>query len=258
MNYYPFHIGDYLAHTSHLEPWEDIAYRRLLDLYYLSETILPLDVEELARLIRMRDESALIQSILVEFFEQTSEGWRHERCEREISHMQDKQAKARASAKASVNARRANAERTFNERSTDVELPTPTPTPIPKEKNKNITAIAAPDGVSNETWDAFKALRKAKKAPISNRALQGIASEALKAGWTVEQAMVEMLARGWTGFKAEWVQKKEASKETFYEREMRARREEVRRLAPGVAARDPFDPFTFDMEVTPNAAIESD
>ena len=34
MIYYPFHIGDYIAHTAHLDPIEDCAYRRLLDAYY--------------------------------------------------------------------------------------------------------------------------------------------------------------------------------------------------------------------------------
>ena len=37
MNYYPFHIGDYASHTRHLTLMEDLAYRRLLDLYYLHE-----------------------------------------------------------------------------------------------------------------------------------------------------------------------------------------------------------------------------
>ena len=41
MNYYPFHIGDFTAHTSHLTWEEDIAYRRMLDVYYLREKPLP-------------------------------------------------------------------------------------------------------------------------------------------------------------------------------------------------------------------------
>jgi uncharacterized protein YdaU (DUF1376 family) len=44
MNYYPFHVGDYAAHTAHLEPMEDLAYRRMLDAYYLRESPLPVDV----------------------------------------------------------------------------------------------------------------------------------------------------------------------------------------------------------------------
>ena len=142
MNYYPFHLGDYASHTGHLDPMEDLAYRRMLDAYYLREGQLPADVAEIARLVRLRDHAATVRDVLNEFFEQTPEGWRHVRCDEEILRMQDKQAKARASAHASVNARKAkaqqphsestaNVERTLSERSTDVQLPTPTPTPTP-------------------------------------------------------------------------------------------------------------------------------
>ena len=142
INYYPFHLGDYASHTGHLDPMEDLAYRRMLDAYYLREGQLPADVNEVARLVRLRDHAATIRDVLNEFFEQTPEGWRHVRCDEEILRMQDKQAKARASAHASVNARKAKAqqpqsesttndERTLNERSTGVKLPTPTPIPTP-------------------------------------------------------------------------------------------------------------------------------
>jgi uncharacterized protein YdaU (DUF1376 family) len=128
INYYPFHLGDYAAHTAHLEPMEDLAYRRMLDLYYRTEKPLS-DPSEIARLIRMREHAATIRDVLNEFFEATDDGWVHARCEAEIAKMQDKQAKARASAQASVNARSTNAQRTLNERPAAVELPTPTPTP---------------------------------------------------------------------------------------------------------------------------------
>jgi len=35
--WYKFHLGDYITHTTHLSDAEDLAYRRLLDLYYMSE-----------------------------------------------------------------------------------------------------------------------------------------------------------------------------------------------------------------------------
>ncbi len=143
MNYYPFHLGDYASHTAHLEPMEDLAYRRMLDLYYLRECALPGDPAEVARLIRLRGEIEAIETVLREFFtfSEDDKCFIHMRCEQELSRMQDKQTKAKASAEASVNARRANAQRTLNERSmnaertdsersTEVELPTPTPTPI--------------------------------------------------------------------------------------------------------------------------------
>lgn len=139
MNYYPFHVGDYAAHTSHLDPLEDLAYRRMLDLYYLRECALPHDPAEVARLIRMRGNVAEVTAVLREFFTEIEGGWANGRCDEEILRMQDKQMKAKASAEASVAARRAKAEghrstlaeRTLNERSTDAELPTPTPTPTP-------------------------------------------------------------------------------------------------------------------------------
>ena len=146
MNYYPFHLGDYAAHTGHLEPMEDLAYRRLLDQYYLREGPLPADTETTAKLVRMRSFKADVESVLNEFFTLTADGWTHGRCTQEIEKMQDKQAKARVSAQASVNARKVksmsvrstDAQEASNERSTnvqknqtDVKLPTPTPTPTP-------------------------------------------------------------------------------------------------------------------------------
>ncbi len=92
MNYYPFHLGDYASHTGHLEPMEDLAYRRMLDAYYLRETPLPAPVPEVARLIRMRQNVTEVEVVLNEFFLLTSEGWRHSRCDEEIAKMQDKQA----------------------------------------------------------------------------------------------------------------------------------------------------------------------
>ena len=130
MNYYPFHVGDYAAHTAHLDLLEDLAYRRMLDLYYLRECALPHDPAEVARLIRMRGNVAEVTAVLREFFTEFEGGWVNGRCEEEILRMKDKQTKAKASAEASVAARRAKAEghrstpaeRTLNERSTDAEL----------------------------------------------------------------------------------------------------------------------------------------
>lgn len=134
MNYYPFHIGDYIAHTAHLDPIEDCVYRRLLDAYYMTEGPLQGEVAQIARQIRMKANLAEVEQVLGEFFESTGAGWVHKRCEAEIARMHEKSAKAKASAEASVNARKAkskqkqsagetNAQRTLSERLTNVELP---------------------------------------------------------------------------------------------------------------------------------------
>ena len=53
MNYYSFHIGDYASHTRGLTLIEDLAYRRILDLYYLSESPLFGEYDLVARKIGM-------------------------------------------------------------------------------------------------------------------------------------------------------------------------------------------------------------
>jgi len=73
------------------------------------------------------------------------------------------------------------------------------------ETKKKATGVAPPEGVSDSVWQEFKSLRKAKKAPITQRAIDAISSEAKKAGWTLEKALEECVVRGWQAFKADWV-----------------------------------------------------
>jgi len=72
---------------------------------------------------------------------------------------------------------------------------------------KRTTSVAPPEGVSNSVWQEFKTLRKAKRAPITQRAIDAISSEAQKIGWTLEKALEECVVRGWQAFKADWVVK---------------------------------------------------
>jgi uncharacterized protein YdaU (DUF1376 family) len=116
LNYYAFHLGDYAAHTSHLDPLEDIAYRRLIDLHMLLERPLPLDVDELARKIRMRDHAATVRDVLNEFFIRTDDGWTNDRCMKEI-------AKYQSNKDAAKRAGQASAERRTQKKATTVERP---------------------------------------------------------------------------------------------------------------------------------------
>ena len=87
MHSYQFHIGDYVTHTKHLTPLEDIAYRRLLDHYYLHEQ--PIRQREIARQIGMRDYEQEVLSVLEEFFVSTESGYIHERADREIAKFRE-------------------------------------------------------------------------------------------------------------------------------------------------------------------------
>jgi uncharacterized protein YdaU (DUF1376 family) len=78
MHYYQFSIGDYRAATAHLSNEEDLAYRRLLDMYYDTEAKIPTDTQWVARRIRM--DAAVVLSVLNDMFEQHDDGWFHARC----------------------------------------------------------------------------------------------------------------------------------------------------------------------------------
>ncbi len=86
MIWYKFHLGDYITHTTHLSDAEDLAYRRLLDLYYMSEAPIPLDTSVVARKIRL--DLDITESVLSEFFEITEEGYQNTRCDAEIAKYQ--------------------------------------------------------------------------------------------------------------------------------------------------------------------------
>jgi uncharacterized protein YdaU (DUF1376 family) len=138
VHYFQFNIGDYASHTRHLSLMEDLAYRRLLDAYYLRESELPLCTIEVSRIISMRFNIEDVEQVLTEFFERTETGWFHKRAEAEIAHFRDKRQKA-------SNAGKASAERRSNVRSTDVQ-----PTNNHKPITNNQEPLIEPKG-SSET-----------------------------------------------------------------------------------------------------------
>ena len=104
--------------------------------------------------------------------------------------------------------------------------------PKPKTKNQlkdSATVVATPDGVSSEVWSEFIKQRKIKKAQLTGMVMSGIQKEAEKAGYTLENALKEVVLRGWTSFKAEWVAEKVVG----------MRKDTVFTTVPGSTVRDP-------------------
>ena len=199
MHYYQWNIGDYVSHTRHLSPIEDIAYRRLLDAYYLSERPLNSGVTVVARQIGLRDYEQEVAIVLDEFFKLTEDGWISSRADKEIAHFHSKIEQASRAGKAS-------AQRRSNACSTDVQ-PTNNHKPITNNhKPKNTNTVAPPEGVTEMVWQDWVKLRKAKKAAVTQTALDGIQREADKARVSLQTALETCCERGWTGFKAEWMQ----------------------------------------------------
>jgi len=66
-----------------------------------------------------------------------------------------------------------------------------------------------PSGVSESVFKDYLEVRKTKKAKWTETALKGLTKEAEKAGMSLQEAMELCCARGWVGFKAEWVKDQE-------------------------------------------------
>jgi hypothetical protein len=62
-------------------------------------------------------------------------------------------------------------------------------------------------GVEKQTAKDWLALRKAKKAPVTETVFHLAAEAAQQAGVTLQQALEICCVRGWTGYKAEWIKK---------------------------------------------------
>ena len=140
MHYYQFNIGDYASHTRHLNLLEDLAYRRLLDIYYLQERPLNVGVASVARQINMRDHEVEVKAVLEEFFELTDEGWINRRADQEIAKYQEfiaagRRGAAKRWAKATVKSGESEANGEANS--------PPNATPIVNNKHKPITIVGA-------------------------------------------------------------------------------------------------------------------
>jgi uncharacterized protein YdaU (DUF1376 family) len=213
VNFYPHHIGDYISHTAHLSNDEDLAYRRLIELYYQGEGPITHDIAAAARAIRMRDQKDAVESVLKEFFVSTADGYRHGRCDDEIAKYHSQ-----------IEAGKRGAAKRWGEHKDRVPMATPmTPQCDPnsnQNQNQNHIKSTSKDiraprfdaqahlisiGVGESLADDWIKHRRAAKAPPSLTAIDGIAREADKAGISLSDALAMCCQRGWRGFKAEWV-----------------------------------------------------
>jgi hypothetical protein len=63
------------------------------------------------------------------------------------------------------------------------------------------------EGVDAQVATEFLALRKRKRATLTELALEGIRREAGRAGLTLDATLRKCIERGWQGFEASWVEK---------------------------------------------------
>lgn len=202
MHYFQFHIGDYKSHTHHLSLLEDLAFRRLLDHYYLHEV--PIKQREIARQIGMRDYEQEVLTVLEEFFISTEKGYINPRADDEIAKYRKfiedgKRGAAKRWLKGDDSPPTATPIATINHK----------PITINQEPKKKATSVACPDGVVEDVWQDWLQLRKAKKAPVTQTVVNSAIKEAEKAGISLNAFLTIWCARGSQGLQAEWLKPNE-------------------------------------------------
>ena len=205
MHYYKFNIADYRKDTGHLSTLEHGIYRQLIDWQYLDEKPIPLETQVVSRRLRLGsdDEQKSLENVLLEFFEKSDKGYFQKRIRMEIKDYQENADKNRRNGKLGG--------RPSKTQSVSSGLPKETqakgnhkPLTI-NHKPETTNQVNTPDGVSQSVWQEFVNHRKSKKAQVTQLVIDGIQKEADKAGFSLEDALKEVVVRNWQGFKAEWV-----------------------------------------------------
>ena len=210
MHYYQFHIGDYISHTIHLSSEEDLAYRRLLDMYYDTEQPIPNNIPLVSR--RLRLGSDVVQSVLDEFFVASDDGYKNLRADLEIREYHAFIEKQRSNGKLGGRPKKTQRKPTANPDQSQ-KKPNQEPTTI---NHKPIDIVTCPNGLDVSVWQDWLKIRKSKKAPLTATAWKLFVNECQKAGWSIEDAIKECCLRNWASFKAEWLKPEEKNKGTSF------------------------------------------
>ena len=234
--YMQLYVADYLADTQHLTTEEHGAYLLLLFNYW--QTGQPLRKDRLAFVARMFNERwPSVEKALKEFFHDDGENWVHFRVEADLAAVNSKSKTNSAAGKASAKARsekkaeaaalaalalatnvatNVSTERQRNVNHTDTDTDTDTKTEeskttVASEKTdraktinaKGLVAMGVPEQIAKD----WLAIRKQKRAPLTETALDAVRRESEIAGLSLADAIRVSAERGWQGFKAEWLNK---------------------------------------------------
>ena len=177
MHYYQHNIGDYRRDTIHLSLLEHGVYRQLLDMYYLSESPIPRETQQVIRRLsaRTEEEKNAVEIVLKEFFTETEAGFRHKRCDVEIEEYRHKAEVSRENGKKGGRPKqepepietRQVISGYPKEKLTEPELINAlTNKPIIKEnikERKKENPFLLPDWIDSGNWNLWMKTRKGKK-----------------------------------------------------------------------------------------------
>jgi hypothetical protein len=110
-------------------------------------------------------------------------------------------------------------------------------------------APSRPDGVDVQVWDDWRELRKAKKAPVTQTAVNRATAEAAKAGMSLNAFLSEWCGRGSQGLKAAWLESdKRNGSQSFAERASAAKSERLAEMTGGLLGAPQRPSNVIDME----------
>lgn len=101
------------------------------------------------------------------------------------------------------------------------------------KREKKATVVACPPDVGLQEWNDWLALRKAKKAPVTETVVKTARKEAEKAGISFNAFLAIWCARGSQGLQADWLKPNE--RQTFAQQAA----DIARTTVPGFQGRDP-------------------
>jgi uncharacterized protein YdaU (DUF1376 family) len=210
----PLYVADYLSATSRLTTEQHGAYLLLL-MDYWKNGAPPDNDAVLAQITRLSPDAwSNARSMLEGFFQLSSGHWVQTRVESEMQkanhnkQSNSKRGKAGANARWNKNNAPSMLQAMPEQCSADGTSPSPSPSPSSKPSTIQKKTVAPPFGVTESVWQDWLKLRKEKKAAVTQTALDGIEREARKAGVSLQTALETCCARGWAGFKAEWMEEK--------------------------------------------------
>lgn len=208
----PLLVDKYLGDTQDLTTEQHGAYLLLLMAMWKRDGELPNSDDRLAMITRLSTARwKACKPTLMEFFTVSDDGLKLTQkrlsveLQRAKSHSDAKaEAGAKGAAKRWQRDSTAMAQPSQSQWQTGAPIPTPTPTP-----RKRGVAPLCPEGVSESVWADWLALRRAKKAPVTQTVIDSAMAEAQKAGMSLEAFLRVWCARGSQGLQADWLKPNE-------------------------------------------------
>lgn len=184
---------------------EELAYRRLLDMYYDTELPIPLETESVSR--RLRLGSDVVSNVLKEYFYECEDGWRNERCDAEIAAYRRKADQARINGKLGGRRHKTEQVPTKNQSGSN-SLTESKANHKPLTKNHNKPPLppkgkfVLPDWIPSDLWADYLEARKVLKSPMTDRAKQLAVKkldELRTAGFQPGDVLGQSIYNGWKG-----------------------------------------------------------